>query len=162
MEKKVRILEKTRDLPVMPGAYILVIDLIDPIHLTEGRQVKAGRYAYVGSAYGNGGIRARVRRHLRLDKTQHWHIDLLTNMADVNGVLALPGGVECIVVAKLRKSTNGTCPLLGFGSSDCRICESHLIRLPENISLEYVIQAAILTFGVVHPAFWQRYPLVLS
>ena len=40
-----------------------------------------GCYVYAGSARGPGGIRARVRRHLRPDKTPHWHIDQVTAYA---------------------------------------------------------------------------------
>jgi len=36
-----------------------------------------GYYIYIGSAFGPGGVRARMLRHLRADKPKHWHIDYL-------------------------------------------------------------------------------------
>jgi Uri superfamily endonuclease len=40
-----------------------------------------GFYAYVGSACGHGGIRARVSYHLESITQPHWHIDYLLSLA---------------------------------------------------------------------------------
>ncbi|MGH8626698.1 MAG: DUF123 domain-containing protein [Gammaproteobacteria bacterium] len=40
-----------------------------------------GFYAYVGSACGHGGIRARVSHHLASIAQPHWHIDYLLGFA---------------------------------------------------------------------------------
>ena len=56
------------DLPAAPGAYVLLLTANAPVVLNMPRFGKltlaAGRYAYVGSAHGPGGLRARVGRHL--------------------------------------------------------------------------------------------------
>ncbi len=39
--------------------------------------LRQGYYIYVGSAFGPGGVNARVSRHFRNTKKLHWHIDYL-------------------------------------------------------------------------------------
>jgi Uri superfamily endonuclease len=89
----------------------------------------AGDYAYCGSAYGPGGIGARVARHLRTVKPVRWHIDRLTAASRIRAVGLLPGGGECDLVHQLL-SRGAEIPLPGFGSSDCRTCPAHLLQLP--------------------------------
>ncbi|MCC2096485.1 MAG: GIY-YIG nuclease family protein [Hyphomicrobiales bacterium] len=117
-------------LPAQGGAYVLLIDLAAPlaVELRGDRSVlAAGRYLYCGSAYGPGGIRARVGRHMRRDKTIRWHVDRLTVAGCVVGVWVFPGGKECTLV---RALADCPAPIPGFGSSDCRVCESHLLAWP--------------------------------
>ena len=90
----------------------------------------AGRYAYCGSAWGPGGLKARIGRHLRAAKPLHWHIDQLTAAGRVLEVLARPGERECGLVARLAALAGSGFPLPGFGSSDCRRCPAHLLSLP--------------------------------
>ncbi len=117
-------------LPSTRGAYILAIQLDQPQLLPLARlgepELPAGLYVYAGSAYGPGGIKARVTRHLRKEKTVHWHIDHLTKKAAGIGALAFPGANECELVSRL--TANDFCAAVdGFGSSDCRTCSSHLL-----------------------------------
>lgn len=69
-------------IPALPGSYVLVFALEQPLGLEVGRlgvvDLAPGRYVYFGSAWGSGGLRARIRRHVRPDKSPHWHIDYLT------------------------------------------------------------------------------------
>ena len=64
-----------------PGTYALILqcDLNDRVQI--GRlgeiELRPGYYIYVGSAFGPGGVKARVERHWRTDKRKHWHIDYL-------------------------------------------------------------------------------------
>ena len=90
-----------------------------------------GRYAYVGSAHGSGGLAARVGRHLRADKPRHWHIDALTATAPVVEVwyAASPTRLECTWAAVLRDLPGVVLPIPRFGASDCS-CPSHLHLLP--------------------------------
>ncbi|MGO1118468.1 GIY-YIG nuclease family protein [Rhodovibrionaceae bacterium A322] len=122
-------------LPREGGAYALVIDLDRPLAVPAGRKeiqsLKPGRYLYAGSAYGPGGIQARVARHARRDKSLRWHVDHLTVAAGVSWAVALPGGKECDIVACLIKDNRVSQPIPGFGSSDCRSCKTHLLALPE-------------------------------
>lgn len=114
------------------GAYLMLIRLEVPFDVTlRGRpfRLSAGIYAYAGSANGPGGIAARVARHMRKDKKLHWHVDRLTIAARDITALAFPGGSECALVARLLASGMADIPVAGFGSSDCRSCKAHLLRL---------------------------------
>jgi len=93
-------------------------------------------YLYAGSAYGPGGIPARVKRHLKPDKKVHWHIDRLTNAGTVVSVIPVPGGKECAIVAAALRLPGVSAPSPEFGSSDCAICPAHLLRLPDRIALD--------------------------
>ena len=107
-------------------AYQLVIDVSHPLHCVIGRlgefDFPAGRYVYTGSARRN--LDARVERHIRHDKTLHWHIDYL---------LTSPG-VRVVKVKRSRRAEcalNRACPgralVVGFGASDCCAdCGAHL------------------------------------
>ena len=128
-----RVFDDADDMPAGSGAYVLVLDLPAPVRLDIATLPEAalrpGRYLYVGSARGPGGIRARVRRHMRAAKSRHWHIDRLTEVAGVDGAIAFPGGRECDIVRALLAEHGVTTPVEGFGSSDCRVCDSHLLVL---------------------------------
>lgn len=120
--------------PAEPGAYLLLIELAAPLALDipslGPATLPAGRYAYGGSAYGPGGLKARIGRHLRRDKVQRWHIDRLTAAGRAIGVRAVPGGRECDLVRGLLDLPGASVPVPGFGSSDCRSCPAHLVALP--------------------------------
>ena len=102
-----------------------------------------GLYLYAGSAWGPGGIRARVGRHLRHPKSRVWHIDRLTEAAPVDDVIAFPGARECAIVAALPGAREcaivaalpgARVPVPRFGASDCRRCESHLLAVdPDHV-----------------------------
>ncbi len=124
------------DLPAAPGAYALIIALDAP-----RAGLPPGRYLYAGSAWGPGGIRARVRRHLKPDKALHWHVDRLTAGGRVTGVVAVPGGRECALVAAVSALPGVTVPLPGFGASDCRTCPAHLLHLPDGLEPETIARA---------------------
>jgi Uri superfamily endonuclease len=113
-------------LPKLPGAYALLITLARP-----AAGFAPGRYAYLGSARGPGGIRARCARHLRQDKVLRWHVDRLTVTADV-AALAIMNGDECNLTERLL-AHGAHAPVPGFGSSDCRNCPAHLVALPETL-----------------------------
>ena len=130
------------DLPAAPGAYALAIEVPAPLRLGPAGggvwDLAGGWYVYAGSARGPGGIRARVRRHLKAAKAPRWHVDRLTNAGGVAMVLALPGGRECAVVEGLLDRVGATVPVPGFGSSDCRACRAHLLALPGKPDLDGV------------------------
>lgn len=113
------------------GAYALIICLPAKLDMAPGRFagriLDEGWYVYCGSAWGSGGLKARLGRHLRGARRPHWHIDRLTAHRRPVGI-ALPGGAECGLVTGLLESARFASPLPGFGSSDCRTCSSHLVR----------------------------------
>jgi len=134
--------EDLDQLPAMKGAYALIVKLEHEVPLDRPRTapgalspgplspgpLSPGWYVYAGSARGPGGIPARLTRHFRVDKPVHWHIDQLTSLSGVK-IWASPaaGQHECDLVTKLIRSGlfDIACP--GFGSSDCRKCEGHLL-----------------------------------
>lgn len=124
-------------LPAVAGAYVLAISLTQPVAVTIGgrktQTLSAGRYLYVGSARGPGGMRARIARHLRRRKPMRWHVDRLTTRGRVVAVWAFANGDECALVGRLRGLP---VPLPGFGSSDCDRCRSHLLTWPEGVDLD--------------------------
>lgn len=120
------------DLPPIGGAYALLIETGKPAEVVlRGARflLDSGGYLYCGSARGPGGIRARVRRHIRKRKALRWHIDRLTGIGRVRGVIVAPGGAECDLFARFAALERVEVPIPGFGSSDCRRCPAHLLRI---------------------------------
>lgn len=116
----------------MSGTYALVASVPDDTVIEVGAlgsvSVPAGGYAYVGSAFGAGGL-GRVDRHRRVaagdHDVRHWHVDYLLGSPAVSwaGAIALTDrDRECALAREL-----GNGPIAGFGSSDCD-CRSHLAR----------------------------------
>ncbi|MGE4432278.1 MAG: DUF123 domain-containing protein [Sphingobium sp.] len=118
--------------PPTGGAYALMFDLAEPALFcgpNGSHQIEPGRYVYAGSAYGPGGMRARVGRHFRKSKAIRWHIDHLTQQAGMLQAALIEGGAECNIVRVLVATGEFRIPLKGFGSTDCRRCRSHLLHL---------------------------------
>jgi len=121
-----------QSVPASGGAYLLILRL-DRRHAVDIPTLSAdilppGWYAYAGSARGPGGVSARIARHLKTDKPVHWHIDRLTPAAAALFALAYPQADECALISALVNRGAFAVPLAGFGSSDCRACDSHLLR----------------------------------
>lgn len=110
----------------MRGTYVLLARMPQDTQLEVGRlgvlKFEEGLYAYVGSALG--GLKNRVKRHLRNKKKTHWHIDYFLTEAQVVSVIYGESRKrkECAIAKNLAKSFPG---VQGFGSSDCS-CKSHL------------------------------------
>jgi len=123
------------------GTYVLLLHLPDKEQLTIGKlgtfDFPAGWYAYVGSAFGPGGLVGRLKYHMKPVEKPHWHIDYFRQSARlmeiwlspdterqetewVDLMLAIPGAA---IVAE------------GFGASDTNR-ESHLIYFDIRPSLE--------------------------
>ncbi len=121
-------------LPVEAGAYILCLDLAEPAELPTRRfsgMLPVGRYLYFGSARGPGGIRGRCVRHFQRPKKNHWHVDWLTGTAARMTAAAFPGLGECDLVAWTQAAGGAAIaiPVPGFGSTDCRLCVTHLLAV---------------------------------
>ena len=130
--------------PSLPGTYALILTLAAPAQLTIGKlgvfDLPAGEYVYMGSARGPGGLRARLRHHLRPAQRPHWHIDYLRTRAVVSGgvyvvqeeVSAESMPLECAWSQALLALPGASVPVAGFGASDCRCgCEAHLVNFYE-------------------------------
>jgi Uri superfamily endonuclease len=115
----------------LPGTYLLILRAIQVQTIPVGRlgmlAVRPGWYVYVGSAFGPGGVRARVGRHLRGDGRLHWHIDYLRQVAAIEEVdYTLDSSPHEHAWAQiLTGMPDAEIPLAAFGASDCR-CPAHL------------------------------------
>jgi Uri superfamily endonuclease len=125
---------RTTRLPSDPGTYALLLELPASTSLRVGRlgltTFEAPVYFYAGSAFGPGGLSARLMHHLLPSPKPHWHIDYLRIVASLTRVwtTADPRRLECAWSAAAR-SLRGAREVAGFGASDCR-CTSHLVELP--------------------------------
>ena len=130
-------------LPGQPGAYGLALRLDRGLALSRpGRaawRLAAGTYLYCGSAWGPGGLRARVLRHARAPGRLHWHIDRLRHQAELVAVCAIPRGRECWLAARALALPGVSVPAPGFGSSDCRRCAAHLVLLPAGTGMRDIV-----------------------
>ena len=123
-------------LPSTPGSYCLLLFLSHRSTIQIGRlglmAFKRGYYLYLGSAFGPGGVRARIQRHLMNDKKHHWHIDYLREQAKVKAVWVdcASGNMEHRWAQELMDNTIECEPILKFGCSDCT-CPSHLFYFKE-------------------------------
>jgi Uri superfamily endonuclease len=133
-----------------------------PTGLTRPRtyRLPAGEYLYVGSAFGPGGLAARVGRHLAPGSHPlHWDVDfLLAALArhatfEAWGRITGDRATECRWAAALARRA-GTSPVVGvragggpsgFGAGDCRrrcgcapgapdAARTHLFRLAGRVT----------------------------
>ncbi len=120
--------------PARSGTYALFLELPVAQQLEIGRlgslPFSAAVYLYSGSAFGPGGLRARLQHHLHPSPRPHWHVDYLRPAASLTGFWSTsdPRRLECLWAAAAG-SLPGARQVAGFGSSDCR-CVSHLVALP--------------------------------
>jgi len=124
-----------------PGTYALVMSSSRRRIVQAGRigklPVRPGVFIYVGSAFGPGGLVARISRHRQRKKRLRWHVDYLRAVTRLEGVWYSFGRSrrECQWAEVLREMPLATVPLTGFGSSDCT-CPSHLYFYEEKPSRE--------------------------
>lgn len=116
------------------GCYQLKIKIKQNITLKIGALGECGfpkgDYIYTGSAMKNLG--KRIARHRRKDKKLWWHIDyLLAHPAvELSEIGVYPSEIkeECRY-NQILLNEKAEVPVLGFGSSDCKICPSHLLKI---------------------------------
>ncbi len=112
----------------MKGTYALVIRLSKSEKIRIGRLgtfvFPSGFYVYVGSAFGPGGIEARVSRHLRKNKRKHWHIDYLLDKSEVTSIFFVRKKCEEKLAESLLE--HGWMVAPNFGASDTN-APTHLI-----------------------------------
>ncbi len=146
-------------LPATGGSYALFLRLAFPVTIQVGRlgrfDFPAGTYVYFGSAFGPGGLGARLGRHLRGGAQIRWHVDYLRRLATVTGYCYTESTrrLECIWSQAVAIWPGVTVPVPGFGASDCRAyCPAHLFLLPEMgyfLSAEWLSTAADLAIADV-------------
>lgn len=86
-----------------------------------------GIYLYVGSAQNN--LLTRIKRHLKKEKCNFWHIDYLLEHFAASVIKVVYAEInkigECRMANEISKHGY---PVNGFGCSDCH-CKSHLYRV---------------------------------
>lgn len=116
----------------MPGTYALILKSKVDQQVRIGSlgllSVRPGFFVYVGSAFGPGGLAARVSRHQRPEKTRRSHIDYLRTATELITVWYTwdDRRRECQWADVLRQIDSAVLPMFGFGSSDCS-CSSHMV-----------------------------------
>jgi len=119
--------------PAAKGSYLLWL------YLRRGHEIEIGKlgphcfsrgwYFYCGSAFGPGGLQARLNHHLNVSPRTHWHIDYLKVRAEIRSVWLCRGvNLEHDWSRMLLTLPGALAPVPGFGSSDCN-CLSHLVYL---------------------------------
>jgi Uri superfamily endonuclease len=115
------------------GTYALILQSHALTTIQVGRwremEIQPGYYIYVGSAFGPGGVRARLSRHLREDKPKRWHIDYLR--ASVTPLAAWVSYQQERLEHRWALAfyhMSEASAIQGFGCSDCN-CYSHLFHV---------------------------------
>lgn len=93
--------------------------------------LEPGAFVYVGSAFGPGGLAARLRRHVQQEKASlHWHIDYLRAALSLEGAWISTDDAqhECAWTNVVADQASTRTPLPGAGASDCS-CSAHFFRL---------------------------------
>ena len=118
-------------LPAERGTYALILRNSEPGVIRIGAlgsiSARPGYYIYVGSAFGPGGLSARVSRHLNGSQKRHWHIDYLRQQMHPEAVWFESHAIiqEHHWAATFAQADQISIPVPRFGASDCR-CTSHL------------------------------------
>jgi len=141
-----------------PGTYALVYQCTTPFRASVGKlrsmEGRAGYWIYVGSAFGPGGLKARLRHHLKPSPRRHWHLDYIKAALQPLEIWATADSEKrehawVKIVSGLQGST---CPMVGFGATDCT-CRSHLIfraRRPGFSNFRRQIRRQIPGHGPIH------------
>ena len=114
-----------------PGTYALVMRCSSEQQVEVGKlgslHARPGFYVYVGSAFGPGGLKARIAHHMKISEKPHWHMDYLRPAVDLTEIWFTydPRHREHQWAGVLANFRHTAIPLPGFGASDCR-CKSHL------------------------------------
>jgi Uri superfamily endonuclease len=114
-----------------PGTYALLLRIASTEIALIGRRYRLplvpGWAIYAGSAFGPGGVAARLAHHRRPVTRPHWHIDYLRRCASLESVWCSHDAVrrECLWAEVLARDLGGVLPPFRFGASDCR-CPAHL------------------------------------
>jgi Uri superfamily endonuclease len=123
-----------------PGTYVLIFHCMSSQTVMVGKwgqlDLSPGFYLYVGSAFGPGGLKSRISRHFRIQKSSHWHIDYLRDHMILDSVwysydkqkLEHNWAKHLSVMAEMDA-------INGFGCSDCK-CNSHFFRTVNEPVLE--------------------------
>jgi Uri superfamily endonuclease len=145
------------DLPDRHGTYVLIASVPQIKRIEIGRlgafDLVSGFYAYVGSAFGSGGLCARIGHHLESTAAPHWHIDYLLQVAQPAEVWYSTADqkLEHHWADLLEKAPSFRVPIPRFGSSDYhRSRSSHLFYCKRHPSFAWFQQQLLEQFEDVH------------
>lgn len=118
------------------GTYVLILQLSHHRMIRIGKLgsfiFPAGYYAYIGSAFGPGGLSARIMRHLNTTKNFHWHIDYLRQYAQIREIWISQQNkkLEHLWASMVQNHSDSSVPVPGFGCTDCT-CTTHLFHFDD-------------------------------
>lgn len=120
------------DVPTAGGTYVLILKAASTRRVRIGSlgllDLRPGYYAYVGSAFGPGGLRARISHHQHRSAKPHWHIDYLRRATCLVDIFFREyEHAEHAWATAIAALPESTIVLPRFGSSDCS-CATHLYR----------------------------------
>ncbi|MBA4191998.1 MAG: hypothetical protein C0467_28800 [Planctomycetaceae bacterium] len=115
----------------------------------------AGCYAYLGSAFGGGGVWARTNRHLTADTPKKWNIDWLKPRCTPVAVWWTNERrhVEFDWADLLADLPGATFPVRRFGGNDNPSAEAHLVRfdtVPALATFQRRVQHAMPGHALIH------------
>ncbi|MFP4542719.1 MAG: GIY-YIG nuclease family protein [Candidatus Kapaibacterium sp.] len=107
-----------------------------------------GYYIYAGSALKN--APSRIKRHFSNEKKLKWHIDFLLNneLSELKKafIIECNESLECTLNSIVQKSRHFAAAYKGFGSSDCKVCYSHLSRYTSDSDINIIIPELLSPF----------------
>ena len=129
-----------------PGSYLLIFSSTQRGSIQVGRvgtlALVHGYYLYIGSAFGPGGVRARVSHHYRISQRPHWHLDYIRPLLSLRQVCYSVDAVryEHDWATALYRKLDMQVPMPGLGASDCR-CHSHFLFTPDRPEPSSILKA---------------------
>ncbi len=141
------------ELPEAKGTYVLVCRVDQMRRLEVGSlgpfDIVPGFYAYVGTAFGSGGLCARITHHLESTAAPHWHIDYLLGIGAPVEVWYTTAShkLERHWAELFDESSQFRVPIPRFGSSDYhRSRSSHLFYSKKRPSFDWFQQQLVEKF----------------
>jgi Uri superfamily endonuclease len=140
------------------GTYALVLNSSSDLRVEVGKlgrlSARPGFYVYVGSAFGSGGLKARIAHHVKISRRPHWHIDYLRSILHLNEVWYTYDSEqhEHQWADTFSCLKGATIPMAGFGASDCS-CKSHLVAFTAQPSIRS-FRRRLCTHSKVHEKFF--------
>ena len=126
----------------LPGTYVLVLKSVHDQRIEIGKlgrcHIRPGFYLYIGSAFGPGGLKARISHHTRISSLPHWHIDYLRSILHLKEVWYTVDAERyehrwADIISGLK---GAMVPISGFGATDCS-CKTHLIAFTDQPSIRF-------------------------
>jgi len=116
-----------------PGSYALIFHCDQTLDVDVGAlgqlTLLPGYYIYIGSAFGSGGVAARIAHHCQISLRPHWHLDYLRPHMRLLEIWCTYDSVrrEHQWAEQLARLRGVRQPFPGFGASDCD-CFTHFFR----------------------------------